>query len=156
MAAGDGSRPKDRWLREGENRWLREGEGSGLRGERTLTWSEDSSASFREGDHLSMEVDRLATLVRERQPCIVLTGAAISTESGLPDLRSRAGLWARYDPFEVAHVDAFRRDPARIWEFYALRLDLLGRARPNDGHRALAELERRGWVQAVVTQNVDG
>ncbi|HZT52919.1 MAG TPA: NAD-dependent deacylase, partial [Gaiellaceae bacterium] len=75
---------------------------------------------------------------------------------GLPDFRSAAGIWKRYDPFEVAHERAFRRDPARVWEFYALRLEAVAAAEPNDGHRALAELERRGWVQAVVTQNVDG
>jgi NAD-dependent deacetylase len=56
----------------------------------------------------------------------------------------------------VAHIDALRRDPARVWEFYALRLDALSRAEPNDGHRALAELEERGLVRAVVTQNIDG
>ncbi|HEU5216472.1 MAG TPA: Sir2 family NAD-dependent protein deacetylase, partial [Gaiellaceae bacterium] len=66
------------------------------------------------------------------------------------------GIWARYDPFEVAHIDALRRDPARVWEFYALRLDALAGAEPNDGHLALAELEERGWIRAVVTQNVDG
>lgn len=99
---------------------------------------------------------RLAELVRSHQPCVVLTGAGVSTESGIPDFRSAEGIWARYDPAEVAHVAAFRRDPARVWEFYALRLDALARAEPNDGHRALAELETRGWVRAVVTQNVDG
>jgi NAD-dependent deacetylase len=98
----------------------------------------------------------LASLIRAHQPCVVLTGAGIGTESGIPDFRSAEGIWARYDPFEVAHVDALRRDPARVWEFYALRLDALGRAEPNDGHRALAELEARGWVRSVVTQNVDG
>lgn len=103
-----------------------------------------------------MSVERLADLMRERQPCVVLTGAGISTESGIPDFRSAEGIWARYDPFEVGHVDALRRDPSRVWEFYALRLGTLAQAEPNDGHRALAELERRGWIQAVVTQNVDG
>jgi NAD-dependent deacetylase len=56
---------------------------------------------------------------------------------------------------EYAHIAAFRRDPARVWEFYGLRLDVLAEAQPNDGHRALAELEDRGWVHAIVTQNVD-
>ena len=103
-----------------------------------------------------MSVDRLAELLRRRQPCVVLTGAGISTESGIPDFRSAEGVWARHDPFEVAHVDALRRDPVRVWEFYALRLDALGQAEPNDGHHALAELEEHGWIRAVVTQNVDG
>jgi NAD-dependent deacetylase len=103
-----------------------------------------------------MSIERLAELLQERQPCVVLTGAGVSTESGIPDFRSAEGIWARYDPFEVAHIDAFRRDPARVWEFYALRLDALAQAQPNDGHHALAELEGRGWVRAVVTQNVDG
>ena len=103
-----------------------------------------------------MSAARLAELVCERQPCVVLTGAGISTESGIPDFRSAGGIWAQYDPYEVGHIDALRRDPARVWEFYARRLGVLGAAEPNDGHRALAELEERGWIRAVVTQNVDG
>jgi NAD-dependent deacetylase len=103
-----------------------------------------------------MSVTRLAELLERRRPCVVLTGAGISTESGIPDFRSAEGIWTRYDPAEVAHIDALRRDPARVWECYALRLDALGDAEPNDGHRALAELEERGWIRAVVTQNVDG
>jgi NAD-dependent deacetylase len=104
----------------------------------------------------STAVTELATLLRERQPCVVLTGAGISTESGIPDFRSRSGIWAQYDPMEYATIDAFRRDPVKVWEFYALRLDVLARAEPNSGHLALAELERDGLVQAVVTQNIDG
>jgi len=103
-----------------------------------------------------MSVQRLAELLKRRRPCVVLTGAGISTESGIPDFRSADGIWAQYDPAEVADIDALRRDPARVWEFYALRLDALSRAEPNDGHRALAELEERGFVRAVVTQNIDG
>ncbi len=98
----------------------------------------------------------LGTLLRQRQPCVVLTGAGISTESGIPDFRSPTGIWAEYDPMEYATIDAFRRDPVKVWEFYALRFDVLTRAEPNAGHLALAELERRGLVQAVVTQNIDG
>jgi len=102
-----------------------------------------------------MPVERLTDLVRTHQPCVVLTGAGISTESGIPDFRSPTGIWARYDPMEYASIDAFLADPAKVWAFYAKRLDVLGGAEPNAGHRALAELERRGWVDAVVTQNID-
>ena len=98
----------------------------------------------------------LAALVRARQPCVVLTGAGISTESGIPDFRSPTGIWAEYDPMEYATIDAFRRDPTKVWDFYARRFEVLTRAEPNAGHRALAELERAGLVEAVVTQNIDG
>jgi NAD-dependent deacetylase len=101
------------------------------------------------------QVRRLAALVRERQPCVVLTGAGISTESGIPDVRSPTGIWAQYDPMEYATISAFRRDPVKVWEFYALRFEALTSAEPNEGHRSLAELERRGLVHAVVTQNID-
>jgi NAD-dependent deacetylase len=97
----------------------------------------------------------LAELIRANQPCVVLTGAGVSTESGIPDFRSASGIWAQYDPYEVASIEAFHRDPVRVWEFYAHRLDVLADAAPNPAHIALAELESRGLVQAVVTQNVD-
>jgi NAD-dependent deacetylase len=101
-------------------------------------------------------MSELVQLLLERRPCVVLTGAGISTESGIPDFRSAGGIWAQYDPMEYATIDAFRRDPEKVWEFYALRLGVLAEAEPNAGHLALAELERRGLVQAIVTQNVDG
>ena len=97
----------------------------------------------------------LAELIRVNQPCVALTGAGASTESGIPDFRSASGIWAQYDPYEVASIDGFRRDPARVWEFYGRRLGVLGDAQPNPGHRALAELERDGWIGALITQNVD-
>jgi len=100
-------------------------------------------------------VERLAELAATRRPCIVLTGAGISTESGIPDFRSRTGLWAKYDPLEYATIDAFLADPVKVWEFYGKRFEVLARAEPNDGHLALAELEDRGWIQAVITQNID-
>jgi NAD-dependent deacetylase len=102
-----------------------------------------------------VSADRLAELIRENQPCVVLTGAGISTESGVPDFRSPDGIWAQYDPMEYATIDAFRRDPVKVWDFYARRFAMLQEVRPNAGHLALAELERDGWVEAVVTQNVD-
>jgi NAD-dependent deacetylase len=97
----------------------------------------------------------LAELLRERQPCVVLTGAGMSTESGIPDFRSATGLWADVDPFEVASIDAFRRDPLRVWRWYGPRIRGLLAAEPNPGHLALAALERAGLVRGVVTQNID-
>ena len=102
-----------------------------------------------------MSAEALAALIAERQPCVVLTGAGISTESGIPDFRSPTGIWAEVDPFEVASIQAFRRNPQRVWSFYRARIGLLRDAEPNPGHRALAELEERGLVRAVVTQNID-
>jgi NAD-dependent deacetylase len=102
-----------------------------------------------------MSADALAALLRERQPCVVLTGAGISTESGIPDFRSATGIWADVDPMEVASLRAFSRDPERVWDFYRQRIHLLLEAQPNAGHHALAELERQGLVQAIVTQNID-
>ena len=102
-----------------------------------------------------MSVDRLAELLVARRPCVVLTGAGISTESGIPDFRSPSGIWAHYDPMEYATIDAFLEDPVKVWDFYGKRLAMLDEAQPNDGHRVLAELEDRGWVRAVVTQNID-
>ena len=98
---------------------------------------------------------QLAELIRDRQPCVVLTGAGVSTESGIPDFRSPTGMWADFDPREYATVGAFRRDPEKVWRFYAPRFSMLTDAAPNRAHLALAELERLGFVRAVVTQNID-
>jgi NAD-dependent deacetylase len=102
-----------------------------------------------------MSAAELAGLIRDRQPCVVLTGAGVSTESGIPDFRSATGIWAEVDPYEVASIEAFRRDPERVWDFYRARMHVLLEAEPNRAHLALAELERRGLVRAVVTQNID-
>ncbi len=97
----------------------------------------------------------LAALVAERGPAVVLTGAGMSTESGIPDFRSAQGIWADVDPFEVASIEAFRRDPLRVWRWYGPRIGGLLAAQPNAGHEALVALERSGHVRAVVTQNID-
>jgi NAD-dependent deacetylase len=99
---------------------------------------------------------RLADLLRGARHAVALTGAGISVPSGIPDFRSPGtGLWENVDPMEVAHIDAWRRDPDRFWSFYGERFALLRDKRPNDAHLAVAELERRGLVRAVITQNVD-
>jgi NAD-dependent deacetylase len=97
----------------------------------------------------------LADLIREQQPCVALTGAGVSTESGIPDFRSPTGLWARFDPLEYGSIEAFRRDPLKVWSFYKPRVEMLTGAEPNAAHLALAELERLGFLEAVVTQNID-
>jgi NAD-dependent deacetylase len=102
-----------------------------------------------------MSAERLAGLIRERQPCVVLTGAGVSTESGIPDFRSASGLWAQFDPLEFGSIEAFRRNPIKVWSFYKPRISMLTDAEPNPAHIALAELEQHGLVQAVVTQNID-
>ena len=76
--------------------------------------------------------------------------------SGIPDFRTPGkGLWEKVDPMKVAHIDAFRSDPAAFWEFYRPRLHGLGGVEPNRAHEVLAELERRGLLEAVITQNID-
>ena len=76
--------------------------------------------------------------------------------SGIPDFRTPGkGLWEKVDPMEVAHIDAFHRDTKRFWSFYRPRFQELDRKLPNPAHRALAELEARGHLEAVVTQNID-
>jgi NAD-dependent deacetylase len=99
---------------------------------------------------------RLAELIRESRCTVALTGAGISVPSGIPDFRTPGeGIWEKVDPMEVAHIDAFRRDPARFWGFYRQRLKMLSDVEPNGAHEALAELERRGLLEAVITQNID-
>jgi len=105
----------------------------------------------------SVATERLAELIRESDSVVALTGAGISVPSGIPDFRSPGtGLWAKVDPMAVAHIDVFRTDPARFWHFYSERFSTLEDRQPNGAHRALAELERRGHLDAVITQNIDG
>jgi NAD-dependent deacetylase len=100
--------------------------------------------------------ERLAGLIRESSCTVALTGAGVSVPSGIPDFRTpETGLWANVDPMEVAHINVFERDPARFWSYYRPRFHELGDKRPNAGHEALAELERRGLIEGVITQNID-
>ena len=99
----------------------------------------------------------LAELIRSAGSVVALTGAGISVPSGIPDFRSAGtGLWENVDPMEVAHIDVFRREPERFWHFYGDRFTTLRDKRPNGAHHALVELERRGHLDAVITQNIDG
>ncbi|MDP9344722.1 MAG: NAD-dependent protein deacylase [Actinomycetota bacterium] len=105
---------------------------------------------------LSTGAATLAGLIREARSVVALTGAGISVPSGIPDFRTPgSGLWANVDPMAVAHIDAWRADPARFWHFYGHRFATLEDKEPNGAHRALVELERRGHLDAVITQNID-
>ncbi len=100
-------------------------------------------------------LERAVAALRGAAYCVALTGAGISVDSGIPDFRSAGGLWERFPPERYAHIDAFRRDPDEVWRYYRAKHRLLSNVQPNAGHRALARLEERGVVRAVLTQNID-
>jgi NAD-dependent deacetylase len=88
---------------------------------------------------------------------VALTGAGISTESGIPPFRGKGGLWEKFDPMEIAHIDAFMKDPARVWNLLIKEMKaIVDTARPNDAHKGLARLEQMGKLKTVITQNIDG
>lgn len=105
-----------------------------------------------------MEIpEELVRMLGTAERVAVLTGAGISAESGIPTFReAQTGLWAKYDPQELATPQAFQRNPRLVWEWYAWRRELVGGAEPNKGHIALAEMERKILQFTLITQNVDG
>ena len=99
-------------------------------------------------------IERAAQAVRTSCKTIALTGAGISAESGIPTFRDPGGLWDRYDPEEYATIDAFRRDPGKVWQMMRDFTELKT-AQPSPGHSALAQLEQMGLLGCIITQNVD-
>ncbi|HXD09249.1 MAG TPA: NAD-dependent deacylase, partial [Anaerolineales bacterium] len=108
----------------------------------------------------SLAVDFSSELLRQLRgtsKLAVLTGAGVSQESGLRTFRdAQTGLWAQYKPEELASPQAFARDPKLIWDWYAWRREAVKGVRPNTGHYALVEIEKRLSVFTLITQNVDG
>lgn len=99
----------------------------------------------------------LINALRAASHIAVLTGSGISAESGVPTFRdAQTGLWARYDPMELATSQAFRRNPRLVWDWYAWRRELIARAKPNAAHLALVEMENIARRFTLITQNVDG
>lgn len=107
-------------------------------------------------DSLKKAIKEAAEVIRRRGPALVLTGAGISIDSGIPPFRGPGGLWERYDPEEYGSIDVLERDPEKAWIMLRDMLTTILRARPNEAHYALAELERAGFISCIVTQNVDG
>ncbi len=107
--------------------------------------------------HIPSEVlEQAAALVDQADRVVCLTGAGVSAESGIPTFRdAQRGLWSRYRPEELASPEAFDAHPGRVWRWYMWRLGLVERARPNPGHRALAQLARLVPHLTLITQNVD-
>lgn len=99
-------------------------------------------------------IEDASRLLKESKKTIALTGAGVSTESGIPDFRSRDGLWSRYDPMEYGTLGAFKRDPEKIWTMLAELMTLVD-ASPNAGHHAMAKLEEMGMLAGIITQNID-
>jgi len=99
----------------------------------------------------------LVEQLRAAHHTVALTGAGVSQESGLRTFRdAQSGLWAQYKPHELASPEAFRRDPKRVWDWYAWRREAIKAVRPNPGHYALVEIEERTPQFTLITQNVDG
>ena len=104
---------------------------------------------------MSEAIEAAADIIAKARKVVALTGAGISTESGIPDFRGPQGLWKRFDP-KIGTIEFFREHPDEFWHFQLDRLKEMMKAQPNKGHYALAELEKLGKLSAVITQNVDG
>jgi NAD-dependent deacetylase len=101
-------------------------------------------------------IEAAAALIRESRMTVCLSGAGISVPSGIPDFRSPgSGLWEKVDVLEVATIDGFTRDPSKFFKFMAPVAESLAAAKPNPAHIALADMEKRGLLRSVITQNID-
>ncbi len=108
-------------------------------------------------DRLDQQLDQAAHLIRQARRGVVLSGAGISTPSGIPDFRSKnSGLWQRHNPMEVASLTAFRHQPERFFAWVRPLLRDIVNAQPNAAHRAIAALQQAGHIHSIITQNIDG
>lgn len=104
---------------------------------------------------LIRRIKQAAEVIAGYSPVIALTGAGISVESGIPDFRGRNGLWSKYDPARYATIDAFLADPAEVWNMLREMDALVQNAKPNPAHTGLGILEKKGYLQHIITQNID-
>ena len=109
------------------------------------------------GVHLDAPIERASELIAQAERMVALTGAGISTPSGIPDYRSpKSGLWEQAaDMAEIATIFAFRHQPRAFYDWLRPLLDIIRAASPNPAHVALAQLEAAGRLRAIITQNID-
>ena len=100
-------------------------------------------------------IEQAADVIINSKLTLALTGAGISVESGIPDFRSAEGLWSKFDPAEYATISAFRSQPEKVWEMLREMDDVVNKARPNDAHLGMGELEKLGYLHHIITQNID-
>lgn len=98
----------------------------------------------------------VAELLKQARYAIAFTGAGISVESGIPPFRGKEGLWTKYNPEEYAYLEAFMKNPAKVWRMLREMFEVIFRAKPNEAHYALAKLEEAGYLKGIITQNIDG
>jgi NAD-dependent deacetylase len=102
-------------------------------------------------------IKKVAEHIAAAKHVVALTGAGISVESGIPPFRGKGGLWEKFDPMEVGHIQSFMRNPEKVWRLLIHEMrDVLVSAKPNPAHIGLARLEELGILKTVITQNVDG
>jgi len=102
------------------------------------------------------DYQKVADIIKEKGYIVAFTGAGISVDSGIPAFRGGQGLWEKYDPMEYAHISAFNRNPEKVWTMLHEMSRVILDAEPSPAHIALNELEKKGFLKAVITQNVDG
>jgi NAD-dependent deacetylase len=102
------------------------------------------------------KVNQVVKLIKKSKYAIVLTGAGVSTGSGIPDFRTPGkGIWEKVDPFKVTSITAFDENPQRFYYFYRPRVEMLSRVSPNPAHKAISQLEEMGYIHCLITQNID-
>jgi NAD-dependent deacetylase len=101
-------------------------------------------------------IDEIVDIFQNSKSCVILTGAGISAESGVPTFRGKEGLWGKFKPEELATMDAFVANSKIVWEWYNWRRELMNKVKPNPGHYAITDLEALCSKFTLVTQNVDG
>ena len=102
------------------------------------------------------EITTLAQDIVRSKKIVALSGAGMSVESDIASFRGKGGLWEKYDPEEYAHISTLRHHPEKAWILLGAMQKEIARAKPNQGHYALAELEQLGFLKTIITQNVDG